>query len=98
MEERFDEVVLLDENGEEARFSHILTFLYEGERYVALEPVEVAAEPPAMDEEEEAEVVLMRIVRGEDGDTYQPVENEVLLDEVFGRFLELMDEMEEEEE
>lgn len=27
MEERFDEVVLLDENGEEARFSHILTFL-----------------------------------------------------------------------
>lgn len=98
MEERFDEVVLLDENGEEARFSHILTFLYEGERYVALEPVEAAAEPPAMDEEEEAEVVLMRIVRGEDGDTYQPVENEVLLDEVFGRFLELMDEMEEEEE
>ncbi len=98
MEERFDEVVLLDENGEEARFSHILTFLYEGERYVALEPVEADAEPPAMDEEEEAEVVLMRIVRGEDGDIYQPVENEVLLDEVFGRFLELMDELEEEEE
>ncbi len=96
MEERFDEVVLLDENGEEARFSHILTFLYEGERYVALEPVEADAEPPVMDEE--AEVVLMRIVRGEDGDIYQPVENEVLLDEVFGRFLELMDELEEEEE
>lgn len=48
--------------------------------------------------DEEAEVVLMRIVRGEDGDIYQPVENEVLLDEVFGRFLELMDELEEEEE
>lgn len=98
MEERFDEVVLLDENGEEARFFHILTFLYEGERYVALEPVETDAEQSATGEEEEAEVVLMRIVRGEDGDTYQPVENEVLLDEVFGRFLELMDEMEEEEE
>ena len=90
MEERFDEVVLLDENGEEARFSHILTFLYEGERYVALEPIEEGAE--------EAEIVLMHIVRGEDGDTYQPVENEVLLDEVFGRFLELMDELDEEEE
>ena len=50
MEERFDEVVLLDENGEEARFSHILTFLYEGERYVALEPIEEGAEQP----EEEA--------------------------------------------
>ena len=31
-----DEVVLLDEAGEPARFSHILTFLYEGERYIAL--------------------------------------------------------------
>lgn len=50
------------------------------------------------EEEEEAEIVLMHIVRGEDGDTYQPVENEVLLDEVFGRFLELMDELDEEEE
>lgn len=96
MEERFDEVVLLDENGEEARFSHILTFLYEGDRYVALEPIEEGAEQP--EDEEEAEVVLMRIVRGEDGDTYQPAENEVLLDEVFARFLELMDELEEEEE
>ena len=96
MEERFDEVVLLDENGEEARFSHILTFLYEGDRYVALEPIEEGAEQP--EDEEEAAVVLMRIVRGEDGDTYQPVENEVLLDEVFARFLELMDELEEEEE
>ncbi|MBS5880338.1 MAG: DUF1292 domain-containing protein [Clostridium sp.] len=96
MEERFDEVVLLDENGEEARFSHILTFLYEGERYVALEPIEEGAEQP--EEEEEAEIVLMHIVLGEDGDTYQPVENEVLLDEVFGRFLELMDELDEEEE
>mgnify|MGYP001532113462 CR=1 FL=1 len=77
-------LVMLDENGEEARFSHILTFLYEGERYVALEPIEEGAEQP--EEEEEAEIVLMHIVRGEDGDTYQPVENEVLLDEVFGRF------------
>ena len=39
MEERLDEVVLLDENGEAARFSHVLTFLHEGERYVALEPI-----------------------------------------------------------
>ena len=27
-----DEVVLLDEAGEPARFEHILTFLYDGER------------------------------------------------------------------
>ena len=44
-----DEVVLLDEAGEPARFSHILTFLYEGERYIALSPLEEEAS------EEEAE-------------------------------------------
>lgn len=96
MEERLDEVVLLDENGEAARFSHVLTFLHEGERYVALEPIEEGGQ--TQDDDAEAEVVLMRIERGEEGDTYRPVENEVLLDEVFTHFLELMDELEEEEE
>ena len=51
-----DEVVLLDEAGEPARFSHILTFLYEGERYIALSPLEEEAS------EEEAEVVLLHVV------------------------------------
>lgn len=96
MEERLDEVVLLDENGEAARFSHVLTFLHEGERYVALEPIEEGGQ--TQDDDAEAEVVLMRIERGEEGDVYRPVENEVLLDEVFAHFLELMDELEEEEE
>ena len=96
MEERLDEVVLLDENGEAARFSHVLTFLHEGERYVALEPIEEGGQ--TQDDDAEAEVVLMRIERGEEGDTYRPVENEVLLDEVVAHFLELMDELEEEEE
>ena len=96
MEERLDEVVLLDENGEAARFSHVLTFLHEGERYVALEPIEEGGQ--TQDDDAEAEVVLMRIERGEEGDTYRPLENEVLLDEVFAHFLELMDELEEEEE
>ena len=75
MEERLDEVVLLDENGEAARFSHVLTFLHEGERYVALEPIEEGGQ--TQDDDAEAEVVLMRIERGEEGDTYRPVENEV---------------------
>ncbi|MBE5785092.1 MAG: DUF1292 domain-containing protein [Clostridiales bacterium] len=95
-EEYIDEVVLLDENGEAERFDHILTFLYEGDRYVALEPVsEEEGEEPDLDEE--AELVFMRIERGEDGDSYIPVDNEILLDELFSHFLELMDEIEEEE-
>lgn len=95
-EEYVEEVVLLDENGEAERFDHILTFLYEGDRYVALEPIS-EEEGETEDFEEEGEVVFMRIERGEEGDSYIPVDNEILLDELFSHFLELMDEIEEEE-
>lgn len=95
-EEYVEEVVLLDENGEAERFDHILTFLYEGDRYVALEPIS-EEEGETEDFEEEGEVVFMRIECGEEGDSYIPVDNEILLDELFSHFLELMDEIEEEE-
>ena len=95
-EEYVEEVVLLDENGEAERFDHILTFLYEGDRYVALEPIS-EEEGEVEDFEEEGEVVFMRIERSEEGDSYIPVDNEILLDELFSHFLELMDEIEEEE-
>ena len=88
-----DEVVLLDENGSEARFLHVLTFLYEGERYVALEPADAEEESEA-----EAEVVLLRVVSENGEDTYVSIDNEVLLGEVFDEFLSLMDEMDEEGE
>lgn len=84
-----DEVVLLDEAGESARFSHILTFLYEGERYIALSPLEEEAS------EEEAEVVLLHVVPEGDEETYVTIESEVLLQEVFAHFLALMDEIQE---
>ena len=84
-----DEVVLLDEAGEPARFSHILTFLYEGERYIALSPLEEEAS------EEEAEVVLLHVVPEGEEETYVTIESEVLLQEVFAHFLALMDEIQE---
>jgi uncharacterized protein YrzB (UPF0473 family) len=83
-----DEVVLLDENGSEERFLHVLTFLYEGERYVALEPANQE------DDEEEAEVIILRVVNEDGQDTYVSIDNEILLDEVFDEFLTLMDEVE----
>lgn len=83
-----DEVVLLDENGSEERFLHVLTFLYEGERYVALEPANQD------DDEEEAEVIILRVVNEDGQDTYVSIDNEILLDEVFDEFLTLMDEVE----
>ncbi len=83
-----DEVVLLDENGSEERFLHVLTFLYEGERYVALEPADQE------DDDEEAEVVILKVVSKDGEDSYVSIDNEILLDEVFDEFLTLMDEVE----
>jgi len=86
-----DDVLLLDEDGQETHFAHLLTFLYEGERYIALEPIGEGG----LRNEAEAEVVLFRVKREKDGDVYEPVENEVLANEVFDEFLRLMDEREE---
>ena len=86
-----DEVVLLDEAGEPARFSHILTFLHEGERYIALSPLEEEAS------EEEADVVLLHVVPEGEEETYVTIESEVLLQEVFAHFLALMDEIQDAE-
>ena len=86
-----DNDILLDEAGEECAFEHILTFLHEGERYVALCPIDEA-------DGEEAEVVLLKVVPENGEDTYVTIDNEVLLNEVFDAFLEIMDEQEEDGE
>ncbi len=90
-----EDVVLLDEDGKENTFEHILTFMYEGKKYVALSPI--ADEESAMDDDE-AEVVLFQITSENGEDTYVSIDNEVLLDEVFAEFLDLMDEINEEED
>lgn len=87
-----DEVVLLDENGSEERFLHVLTFLYEGQRYVALQP-EGAEDDGEAETEAEAEIILLRVENEDGEDTYVSIDNEVLLDEVFDEFLSLMDEV-----
>ena len=93
MEERLDDVILVDEEGEQSRFAHVLTFLYEGKRYVALEPLEGEEE-----DAEEAEIVLMEARQENGEDVYEPIQNEILLDEVFAEFLDLIEEKEEKEE
>ncbi len=86
-------VTLVDEDGKDVQFDHLLTFDYEGHRFIALMPME-EVEGIADDE-----VLLMTIEQDETGeDVYRPVENEVLLDEAFERFLDLMDELEDEED
>lgn len=87
-----DDIVLVDDTGEEAHFAHILTFVYEGERYVAMEPV---TEDTDVENEEEAEVMLFHIAQENGEDVYESIDNEILQNEVFDEFLSLMEEQEE---
>lgn len=79
------EITLIDEGGNEIAFMHILTFMYEDERYMALAPADTD------EDAEEAEIVFMHIIKAGGEDGLEPVENEVLLDELFEVFCELLD-------
>ena len=85
-------ITLVDEAGNEIEFMHILTFMYEDERYMALAPADTD------EDAEEAEIVFMHIVKAGGEDGLEPVENEVLLDELFEVFCELLDGEEDGEE
>ncbi|MGI6150694.1 MAG: DUF1292 domain-containing protein [Christensenellales bacterium] len=91
--ELINTVKLTDETGREVTFDHLLTFDYEGRRIIALMPMEEAEGIG------EGEVLLLCIEQDENGkDVYVPIDNEILLNEAFDRFLELMDELDEAED
>ena len=89
--EELEAVTLVTDDGREEVFWHVLTFPYEGAKYSALVPEEQI-------DEEEPEVIFVRIEHDKDGDAYYPVENEVLLGELFEEFGSLLEELDEEEE
>lgn len=87
MEELQDTIItLLDEREKPVRFDLLMTFDYEGKRYAAMLPVD------PVEGVGEDEVVLLEIVRGKEGELYQPIQNPILLDEVFDEFQELFEE------
>lgn len=91
--ELINTVKLTDETGREVTFDHLLTFDYEGRRFIALMPME---EVEGIGEDE---VMLLCIEQDEKGkDVYVQIDNEILLDEAFEHFLELMEELDEEED
>ena len=87
MEEQNTLVTLIDEQGREVEFDLVATFDYEKKRYAALIPID------EVENVDENEVVILEIVKSPDGERYLPIENDVLLDEVFNEFLEILDEM-----
>ena len=88
----YDEVILLDEKGNEVVFDHLLTFFYEKEKYIALLPID------KVEGIGDDEVLFMHVITKDGEDTYETVDNEILLDELFDEFMRLIEEMDGEEE
>lgn len=91
-EEWVDVVTLTDEDGNDVRFDHLLTFNHLEKTYIAM----MAIDP--VDGIDDDDVLLMEVVEDGDDDQYLPITSEVLLNEVFEVFLDLFDELIEEEE
>jgi len=87
MEEQGNLVELIDESGKTVMFDLVMTFDYEGKRYAALLPVD------QVEGVEDDEVVLLEVVKDKSGENYVSIENPILLDEVFQEFLDLFDEL-----
>ena len=87
MEEQGNIVELIDESGKTVSFDLVMTFDYEGKRYAALLPVD------QVEGVEDDEVVLLEVVKDKSGENYVSIENPILLDEVFQEFLDLFDEL-----
>jgi len=82
LEEEFDNVIILnDEEGKEVKFEFLDLIEYNSEEYVVLLPTE---------EEEEGEVVILKVEEGEtaEEESYVSVENEETLSKVFEMFKE----------
>lgn len=78
-------VVLIDENGNEVEFDHLLTFRHLDKTFIALLPLE------GSDEIDDDEVLLLQVEGVGEDEKYISIENEVLLEEVFDVFMELFD-------
>lgn len=78
-----EEVVMLyDENENPVDFYEVACIDHEGDFYALLEPVE------PMEGLEEGDVLIFKIVEGEDGeDSFEPVQDEELLNAVFDEYL-----------
>ena len=88
--ERDDIVELVDEDGNEVKFEHLMTLEYNDKAYICLVP----AEP--MEDVAEDELVILRIETDEDGnDYYASVDDESELDAVFDKYLEIAESDEE---
>ena len=86
-------VELIGDDGEAVKFEHLMTLEHGDDLFVLLTPVE----PETADEE--GSVVVMRIDEDESGeDCYVIEEDEAVQEAVFNRFLDMLNEADDEDE
>ena len=79
MEEEESILTLTDENGDEIQFEYLDCIEYEGKEYLILMPMD----------EESSEIVILEIQPvDEENENYVAVEDEAILDTVYGIFKE----------
>ena len=86
-----DYVVLTDEDGNEVEFQHIDTVEVDGETYMAFIPAELAVD-------EEAEVVILKVIEEDGEEILASVDDEDEADKVFDIVMERVEDMYEDEE
>ena len=87
-----DLIELVDEEGETTLFEHMATLEHQGETFLALTPA-------GADEDDDAdmEILIMQIQQDENGQDIYVRPDEALEEQVFEKFLKMIDEMEEED-
>jgi len=79
-------IELVDENDNPISFEHIMTLQFKGEDYVLLAPVEPT------DDMEEDEVLVLRIDNDDEGnEIYVSVDDDDLVQQVFEKYLEIVE-------
>lgn len=80
-------ITLLNDDNEEIEFYHIATIDYKEEWYIFLQPVE------EMEGVSDDEVIIFKIGTDAEGnDSFEPVEDEEVLQAVFNEFEKMMEE------
>ena len=93
MSEEFgpDFLTVTDEDGNEVEFQHIDTVEVDGETYMAFIPAELAVD-------EEAEVVILKVIEEDGEEILASVEDEDEADKIFDIVMERVEDMYEDEE
>ncbi len=91
--DREDIVELVDEDGNEVRFEHLMTLENGGKSYICLVPVE------PMEDVAEDELVILRIETDDEGnDVYATIDDDEELDAAFEKYLEIAEADDEDDE